>query len=99
MKARAPVREEGGGALLEILVQPRASRTEIVGLHRDALKIRLAAPPVEGAANEAVQRFLAKKLGVPRRAVTIVRGKTGRRKALRIEGLDSAEICRLLGLL
>lgn len=54
-------------------------------MHGDALKVRVASPPVEGKANEALRRFLAETFGVPLRNVTLVRGETGRRKTLRIE--------------
>ncbi len=87
------VREASGGAELEVWVQPRASRDEVAGLQGEALKVRITAPPVDGEANAALVRFLAKRLGVPRGAVTVVRGQTGRRKTLRIEGL-SAEVVR-----
>jgi uncharacterized protein len=73
---------------LTILVQPRASRTEIVGPYGAAIKIRIAAPPVDGAANEELIRFLAKTLGVPKSAVTIVSGERGRRKVVSVEGVS-----------
>lgn len=71
---------------IAIHVQPRASRTEVVGLHGEAVKIRLKAPPVDGAANEELVRFVAERLGVPRADVEIVSGATGRAKRLRIRG-------------
>ncbi len=67
-------------------VQPRASRSEIVGLHGAALKVRLQAPPVDGAANEALVKLLADRLGVPRRSVHVVAGATSRAKTVEIEG-------------
>ena len=72
---------------LIVQVQPRSPRSEVVGLHGDAVKVRLAAPPVDGAANDELVRFLAARLGVPRSAITLVRGATGRRKMLRVEGM------------
>ena len=82
-------REEGDGAahalVLTLHVQPGAKRTEVAGVHGDALKIRLAAPPVEGKANAELLRFLADAFGVPQRAVTLVRGETSRQKTVRIE--------------
>jgi uncharacterized protein len=75
-------------ALLAIHVQPRARRTEVVGRHGDAIKIRLKAPPVDGAANDELVRFLAERLGVPRAAVTIVSGQTGRAKRIAVAGMD-----------
>jgi len=82
---------------LELWVQPRASRDEVAGLQDGALKLRLTAPPVDGEANDALVRFLAKKLGVPRSNLVIVRGQTGRRKAVRITGLTAEEVWRRLG--
>jgi uncharacterized protein len=73
-----------GSLTLDLHCQPGAKRTEVVGTHGSALKIRLAAPPVEGRANEALIEFLAESFGVPRRNVTIVRGETGRAKTVRI---------------
>jgi uncharacterized protein (TIGR00251 family) len=82
-------REEAGGAgtalVLSLHVQPGAARTEVAGLHGGALKIRLAAPPVDGKANAELVRFLAEAFGVPRRAVALVRGETSRQKTVRID--------------
>ncbi len=71
-------------------VQPRARRTEVAGLHGDAVKVRLAAPPVDGAANEELVRFVAEVLGVPRSAVRVAAGAASRRKTLEVEGVDGA---------
>ena len=76
-----------GGVELQLQVQPRASRTEVAGAHGGALKIRLAAPPVDGEANDELIRFLAKTLGVTKSAVTIARGATGRKKVVRVTGV------------
>ncbi|MDO8501443.1 MAG: DUF167 domain-containing protein [Gemmatimonadaceae bacterium] len=73
-------------------VQPRASRTEIVGVHGTALKVRLHAPPVDGAANTALIELLADKLGVPKRAVRIVAGQSSRGKTVEIEGVSPASV-------
>ena len=70
---------------LEIHCQPGAKRTEVAGVHGEALRIRVAAPAVEGRANAALIAFLAEQFGVPQRAVTLMRGETGRRKTVRIE--------------
>jgi len=83
--------------LLHILVQPRASRSEIVGPHGDMLKIRLAAPPVDGAANEELVRFLAKELGVPQRAIEIVAGLSSRRKTIRVAGVTQERFDAVVG--
>jgi uncharacterized protein (TIGR00251 family) len=81
-------REEGAGEaqalVLTLHVQPGARRTEVAGTHGDALRIRLAAPPVEGRANAALRHYLAGVFGVPQRAVTLLRGETSRQKTVRI---------------
>ncbi len=77
-------------------VVPRARTTEVAGRHGDAFKIRLAAPPVDGAANDELVRFLAERLAVPRSAVTIAAGHTGRRKTVKIAGLETADALRTL---
>ena len=75
---------------LVIHVQPRAAATEVVGPHGDAIKVRLAAPPVDGAANDALVRFLDERLGVRRSEVSIVRGLSARRKTVRIAGMTTS---------
>jgi len=77
-------------------VVPRARTTDVAGRHGDTLKIRIAAPPVDGAANEELVRFLAKRLAVPRSAVTIAAGLTGRRKTVKISGVETADALRTL---
>ena len=73
-----------GGMLLQVSVMPNAKRTEVDGLHDGALRVRLAAPPIDGRANEALIAWLAKSLGVPRRDVEVLRGETSRRKQVAI---------------
>ena len=68
------------GAILTVHLQPKSRHTAIVGVHGEALKIRVAAPPVEGAANDALCAFLAKTFQIPKASVVIKTGKTGRRK-------------------
>lgn len=80
---------------LTILVQPRASRSEIVGPHGDALKVRLAASPVDGAANEELVRLLAKELDVSRSSIEIVSGLTSRRKTVRVSGATTEALEKL----
>jgi uncharacterized protein (TIGR00251 family) len=75
---------------------PRAKVTEVIGQHGDAVRIRLAAPPVDGAANGELVRFIARRLGVTRAAVTIARGHTGRRKTVMVEGVTTAVALRSL---
>lgn len=85
------------GVRLELVVQPRASRTRVVGVHGDRLKLQVAAPPVDGEANEEVVRFLADALGVSRRDVELAAGATGRRKSVVVHGVDpAAAAARLL---
>jgi uncharacterized protein (TIGR00251 family) len=83
-------RDGSGGAVLELLVQPRASRSRVVGEHDGRLKIQLAAPPVDGEANAALVAFLAEALGVKRADVALLAGETGRRKRVRIAGVAAA---------
>jgi uncharacterized protein (TIGR00251 family) len=78
-------------------VQPRASRTEVAGLHDGCVKVRLAAPPVDGEANAELIRFVAAKLDIPRARVHLVAGLTSRRKTLTIDGMDAnAAVAALL---
>ncbi len=77
---------------IDVYIQPRASRTEVAGLHDGLIKIRIAAPAVENAANRALVEFLAERLGVARAAVRLVAGGTSRRKRLEIDGLDEAQV-------
>ena len=77
-----------GGVELAIRVQPGAKRSEVVGLVGSELKVRVAAPPVDGKANQALGRFLASELGVGKRAVEIVRGERSRSKVVRVTGTD-----------
>lgn len=81
-------RWEEGALILKLRVQPRASRDEIAGVQDQRLKVRLTAPPVEGAANRHLVRFLAREFGVPKSRVILVRGEKGREKTLRIESPD-----------
>ena len=79
-------------------IRPRSAVDAVVGEREGAIEIRLQAPPVDGAANEALRRFVAQRLGVALRAVTIVRGLTGRHKAITVEGMAAAGVrAALLG--
>jgi uncharacterized protein len=81
---------------LAVRVQPRAARDEIVGERDGALVVRLTAPPVEGRANEALCRLLARRLGVAPGRVTVVGGARARTKRVRVEGLTDGEIAEKL---
>jgi uncharacterized protein (TIGR00251 family) len=81
---------------ITVYVQPRASKTEVAGMHGDALKIRLTAPPVDYAANTALIEFVAGKLGIPKSSIRIAAGATGRRKVVEIAGLTLAQVTAAL---
>jgi uncharacterized protein (TIGR00251 family) len=89
------VRQQGAYLLVPARVLPRSSRNE-VRLGTDSLRVSLTAPPVEGAANEALVALLAEKLGLPKRQVQVARGATGRQKVLAIQGLILEEFWRRL---
>jgi len=80
-------RRDGADLVVDVRVQPRASRSEIVGLHGERLRIRLQAPPVDGRANAALVEFLAEAFDVPRASVIVEHGLTGRDKRVRIRGV------------
>ena len=85
MNAGGAVRREGRNLVLNIHLQPRASRDEIVGEQGTRLKVRITAPPVEGKANAHLLRFLAKSFGVARSQVVLLSGETSREKRVRVE--------------
>ena len=89
--------ESGGGVTFAVRVVPRSSRDEIAGVQSDALKVKLTAPPVEGAANAALVEFVAKQLGVRRRAVSFVSGETSRNKIVRVGGVTRGQVEALAG--
>lgn len=83
---------QSGSILFSVRVVPRASRSEVVGEQNGLLRVRIAAPPVDGAANEELVRVLAKQFAVPQRAVTIISGHAARVKRICIEGLSPAKL-------
>lgn len=89
--------EKDGNLIFNARVVPRASKSEIVGDLDGALKIRIASPPVDGAANEELIKVLAKKLGIPKNAVEIVGGQTSKQKQIRISGINHADFLNLIG--
>ena len=95
---RLRVDEKGATVRVAVHVQPRASRSEIIGQHGTALKVRLQAPPVDGAANEALVRLLAEALGVPGRSVRVVAGATSRSKTVEIDGTTADAVRALASL-
>ena len=86
------VQDTIAGAILTIHIQPKASTTECVGIHGNAIKIREAAPPVDGAANEELIRFLARTLSLPLAAVHIESGTSGRHKRVRLRGVMAERV-------
>lgn len=86
------ITDVAGGFRFSVQVQPRASRSEVTGLHGTALKVRLQAPPVDGAANEALVAFLAESLGVRARDVRLVSGLTSRSKVVEVLGVSRERI-------
>lgn len=88
--------EACGDLVFSLHIQPGAKKTEIVGLHGDALKIRLAAPPVDGKANSSLAAFLAKQMDVPRSQVELVSGAASRQKRLRVRGVSARAIALFL---
>lgn len=86
------LRSQSTGVLLSVKAQPRASRTQFAGILGSELKIKVAAPPVDGAANDALVNFLADVLGCPRRGVTLMRGQSSSHKVFEIGGLTAADV-------
>lgn len=84
-----------GTITLTLHIQPGAKKSEFAGLHGDALKIRLAAPPVDGKANAALSEFVADRLGLARSAVRLKSGQTSRRKILEVSGSNAVAIAQL----
>ena len=92
------LRRKDDALVFAVRVAPRASRDALMGLHGAALKVALTAPPVEGAANQALLKLLAKALGVPKRDVAIVSGHKGRDKQVAVCGVDEDALLERLGL-
>lgn len=90
------LRESGGHTTLTLHIQPGAKKTEVAGLHGDALKIRLAAPPVDGKANAALLSFVAERLGIAKSSVSLKSGQTSRRKVLEVDAAPADIVRRLL---
>ena len=88
-------REEGGSLVFAVRAVPRASKTAAAGEHDGALKVRVAAPPVDGAANAELTRFLAKRLGVSPGSVEVVGGHASKTKVVRAAGAKAADLLRL----
>jgi hypothetical protein len=94
----AIVQDTTDGAILTVHIQPKASTTECVGFHGDAIKIRVAAPPVDGAANGELIRFLARQLSIPAASVQIQSGANGRHKRVLVKGATAQLVLARLNL-
>jgi len=92
------LRGDGSVWVLSLHIQPGARKTAIAGLHGEALKIRLAAPPVDGKANDCLIGFLAETLGIGRSSIELVGGATSRAKRVRIEGVEAETVRRKLSI-
>ncbi len=88
--------EKDGSVKFTVRVVPRASKSEIIGEHDGALKVRIASPPVDGAANAELFKLLAKQLGVSKSNVEIIGGQTSKTKQIRITGITAAQIASVL---
>ena len=96
--SRLAITSIDGGVRFAVHVQPRASRTEAAGLHGTALKVRLHAPPVDGAANEALVEFLSGHFEIPKRAVRIVSGHSSRSKTVELRGMTADALLAFIGI-
>jgi uncharacterized protein len=92
----SPVRDSPEGAVMTVHVQPNASKTEFAGLHGGALKFRVAAPPAEGEANEALCVYLAERFGLPKKAVVVLSGESSRKKRLLLAGATADRVQAVL---
>jgi uncharacterized protein (TIGR00251 family) len=92
------ISESDGWVEFTVRVIPRASRSEVVGEFDGALKVKVSAPPVDGAANAEIQKLIAKRLGVSRSAVQIVSGESSKTKRLRVSGVTAAQVLEALGI-
>ena len=78
--------------IFKVYLQPKSSKNEVVGPYRDGIKVKVTAPPVEGKANEALIRFLAKELGVSPSSIEIINGQHSREKTLKISGISHGAV-------
>ncbi len=90
------IKSSGDGVTFSVRISPRASRSAINGTHAGALKVSIAAPPVDGEANTALCSFLAAALGVPKRNVTIVQGEHSKSKVIAVVGVTEASVRELI---
>ena len=92
------ITEDPAGVVIRVYVTPRASTNSVVGVHGDEVKVSLTTPPVDGAANKALIEFLARRLGVPKSAVSLASGEASRHKVVVVEGIETKVVLdKLLG--
>ena len=91
------VHDSPTGVIIDVRVVPRASKTALAGIRQNAVLIRVSAPPLDGAANDALIRFVAECLGVPVRAVRVVAGEKDRNKRLAVDGVNAPDVRARLG--
>ncbi len=96
-EGRVKISENCDGVLVPVHVAPRASKSQVAGPFAGALKVRLAAPPVDGAANSELIKTLAKFFGVPKSSISIVKGLSSKRKTIKITGLNMASATEKIG--
>lgn len=96
-RVEAVIQREGNSIILHVLVQPKASEEGVVGFQGQALKVKVAAPPSGGKANQRLIEILAERLGVAKSRVEIIRGRTSRRKVVRIEHISPSHVRNKLG--
>ena len=97
MRRVIELKEKDGAVTIKVKVQPRAPRTEIAGEHAGAIKLRVAAPPVDGKANEECRRFLAKLFEVSATSVEIISGDSSRDKVIRVRSISARRVHEALG--
>lgn len=91
MDCSSAITESGSDLLVRCWIQPRASKEKIVGLHGDAVKIAITAPPVDGKANTAIIKFFSKCLKIPKASIQIKSGETGRNKVIKLTNYTAAD--------
>ncbi len=95
-KTEPYLEETAEGCRIKIKAQPRASRNEVVGVLGDALKVRVTAPPVDSAANQALRDLLAKKFKTPKSSIELIQGETSRNKVFFVHGMNAKEVAKLI---
>jgi hypothetical protein len=91
------IRQVPTGLEIAVLVVPRSAKTRLIGIHDKRIKIAIAAPPVDGAANRALVKALSRWLGMAKGRISIIRGGEGRRKTINLAGIDRGEVEKWLG--